>query len=253
MMLFFVLIMRFAFRVDVSSFKNLTAEMLGESQKCTKDQKKAMIFFALWMIVILFSCLQFFGVIYQFCSYLGITGIAMILVVCTMLAKKEDGTALLDFREEAKNISWDALLLTAFVLLMSTYMSLPDAGISAALGKVLQPFTNLSPLVFIILALSFTAIVTNFANNMVIAIIVMPFLYNYAIMVGMDPTGIVVLLFMMAQFTIATPGASALAGICFSNSDVVRSKDMMKYGFLSVILMIIAGLVFGLTLQALIF
>ena len=253
MMLFFVFIMRFVFRVDVSPLKNMTADMLGESQKCTKDQKKAMICFLLWMVVILCSCLKFLGPLYRIFGFFGITGIAMLLVICTMLIKKEDGTPLLDFREAAKHMSWDALLLTSFVLLMSTYMSLPDAGISAALAKALQPFTKFSPMVFVILALSFTAIVTNFANNMVMAIIVMPFLYNYAMMVGMNPTGIIVLLFMMAQFAIATPGASALAGICFSNSDVVRSKDMMKYGFMAVILMIIVGLVCGLTLQALIF
>lgn len=253
MMIVYVLIMRFVFRVDVSPFKNLTADMLGESQKCTKDQKKAMIFFVLWMAVILCSCLTFFGPLYRIFSTFGVTGIAMLLVICVMLVKKDDGTPLLDFREEAKTMSWDSLLLTAFVLLMSTYMSLPETGISAALAKVLQPFTNLSPMIFIILALTFTAIVTNFANNMVMAIIVMPFLYNYAVMIGMDPTGIIVLLFMMAQFAIATPGASALAGICFANQDVVKSKDMMKYGFLTVPILIVFGLMCGLTLQALIF
>lgn len=253
MIIVYVGLMRFVFRVDVSPLKNMTAEMLGESQKCTKDQKKALTFFVAWMAVILFSCLKFFGPVYRFFAMFGIAGIAMLLVVVVMLVKKEDGSPLLDFRAEAQHMSWDALLLTAFVLLMSTYMSLPEAGISAALAKVLQPFTSLPPLLFIVLALTFTAIVTNFANNMVMAIIVMPFLHNYAIMIGMDPTGVIVLLFMMAQFAIATPGASAMAGICFANPDVVKSKDMMKYGLMIVPLLIVFGLICGLTLQAIIF
>lgn len=243
---FYVLLMRFVFKVDVTPFKNMTAEMLGESVKCTKDQKKAITAFCIWILTILCSALSFFGPVYRFLNTFGLVGIGCVLVLILELLKKEDGTPLLSFKDEAKNMSWDALLLTALVLLMSTQMSMPNTGIPTAIAGLLMPFTNMPPLVFIVLALVFAALITNIANNLVIACVVMPFMYNYANMIGMNPEGIVVLLFIMAQFALATPGASALTGICFAQTDFVKSSDMTKYACQMLPFLIIAGLILGL-------
>jgi len=253
MVIAYVLMMRFIFRVDASPFANLTEEMLGESPKCTRDQKIALGFFLAMLVTILVSVLPVFGPIYRFCGMFGLCGIGMVLAAVLQLIKKEDGSQIFDFATGARDMSWDALLLTALVLLMSTCMSLPETGIAAAVASVITPFMSLPPMVFIIVVLAIIAVITNVANNMVCAIIGMPFLYNYALTIGMDPTGVMVLLFMMAQFAIATPGASALAGICFAQTELVKAPDMMKYGVMVVPLLIVIGLTCGLVLNTLIF
>lgn len=242
----YVLFMRFIFKVDVSPFNNMTEDMLGETVKCTKDQKKAIIAFCIWILTILGSSLSFFGPLYKFLNTFGLVGISGMLVLILELIKKEDGTPLLSFKEEARNMSWDALLLTALVLLMSTQMSMPDSGIPMAISGLLMPFTKMPPMVFIVLALIFAALITNVANNLVIACVIMPFMYNYANMIGMNPEGVVVLLFIMSQFALATPGASALTGICFAQTDYVRAADMTKYACKMLPFLIGSGLILGL-------
>lgn len=249
----YVVLMRFVFRVDVSPFKNMTEDMLGERVRCTRDQKKAILVFSIWILTILCSTLSFLGPLYQFLKAFGLVGIGGVMVLALELMKKEDGTPMLSFKEEAKNMSWDALLLTAVVLLMSTQMSMPDTGIPAAISSLLMPFAQMPPMVFIILALVFAALITNVANNLVIACVIMPFMYNYANMIGMNPQGVVVLLFIMSQFALATPGASALTGICFAQTDFVKSADMTKYACLMLPFLIVSGLLFGLVYSSLLY
>ena len=242
----YVLLMRFVFRVDVTPFRMMTEEMLGERARCSSDQKKAITVFGIWILTILCSTLSFFGPLYKFLNAIGLVGIGGMMVLALELLKKEDGTPMMSFKEEAKNMSWDALLLTAVVLLMSTQMSMPDTGIPVTISSLLMPFTQMPPMVFIVLALVFAALITNVANNLVIACVIMPFMYNYANLIGMNPEGVVVLLFIMSQFALATPGASALTGICFAQTDFVKSSDMTKYACLMLPFLIVSGLFLGL-------
>lgn len=51
----YVLLMRFVFRCDLSQLKNMTADMLGTSEKITKDQKMSLLFFLLFVVCMLCS------------------------------------------------------------------------------------------------------------------------------------------------------------------------------------------------------
>lgn len=65
-------------------------------------------------------------------------------------------------------------------MVIAMYMNTPDTGIPAAMAKLLQPFMTLPPMVFIVVALAFAAIITNVANNMIVVVLVMPFMFNFA-------------------------------------------------------------------------
>ena len=60
------------------------------------------------------------------------------------------------------------------------------------------------PLVFVVFVCSFGALLTNFANNMIVTVLVMPFMFNFSQMIGMEPTGMICLLFLLAQFALLT-------------------------------------------------
>lgn len=102
---------------------------------------------------------------------------------------------------------------------------------------------------FIILALVVGALLTNFANNFVIAIIIMPVIYSFSMQTGMAPLGPIMVLFVCTQMAVGTPGASFPVAICYSFSEIVDAPMMMKYAWLSVVIMIIICLAVALPLR----
>ena len=69
-------------------------------------------------------------------------GITACVLCLMMLVKREDGTPLLHFRKAAATIGWDPVLLTAFIMVIGTYMNSPEAGISASLRMLIAPLSG---------------------------------------------------------------------------------------------------------------
>ena len=108
-------------------------------------------------------------------------------------------------------------------------------------------------MVFIVVVLILCVILTNIANNMLTAILCMPFLVNFGSMMGMNPVGMVCMMFILSEFALATPAASPVTGVAFSYTNWVSSGQMTKYGILLSVLLFIAFLIIGWPLQSIIF
>lgn len=250
----YVLLMRFVFKVDVTPFKNLTAEALGETKPCTKEQKKA-LYLLLTMFALMFcSSLKFLGPLYKICAFLGMFGVPIIILMCMMLLKRDDGTPLIHMRNCGGYVSWDMALLTAYILVVSNYMTAPESGIAAALNVLLAPMTQLSPWVFIVGILIFTAVITNVANNLILTIVVMPFVVTFLNAVsGVPSEGIVYLLFFTCALAICTPGGSILSAAAFARSDYIKAPQMLKNASLIFPFLLFFELLFGIPAAILIF
>ena len=111
----------------------------------------------------------------------------VILFIMTLL-KRQDGTPLFDGRKAGGYISWDIILLSAFIMCIGNYLTAPETGVTDTLFMYMAPFTQFSPWVFIILCVAVGAVVTNFANNLVLTIALMPFMITYLAPTGMDMT-----------------------------------------------------------------
>ena len=59
---------------------------------------------------------------------------------------------------------------------------------------------------------------------MIVIILVMPFMFNFAQTIGMAPTGMIAILFITAQLALATPAASPMAAIAMGNEMADASK-----------------------------
>ena len=252
-LVFFVALMRFVFRVDVMPLKEFDPSLVGEHKAITKDQKIAIFFFALYMILIVLSSISALGPIAAFLGKFGMFGtIAMVLCVM-MLLKREDGSPLLDFRRASAKIGWDPVLMVAFIMVISSYMNTAETGISETIMSLLMPFTQMNPLVFIVIALLFGVILTNVATNLIVVVLIMPVLYNFAGMVGMNSTMLILLLFIFSHLAIATPAAAPPTGICMTATDIIKPTDMMKYALICLPLLFIFVLVIGIPYASLIF
>ena len=256
MTIVYTMIMRFVMRVDVTPFKNYDPSMTkvdGKGGKATRDQKLALFFFFLYCLLVLFSSVRQFGILYAVCSKFGMYGLCTATIIIMTLLPKEDGSPLLEFNKLAKHMSWDIVVLTAFIMVLSTLMSSPDAGISATFNMLLQPLTQLSPYVFIVSILAFGCFVTNFANNLVLTILLMPMVVQFSAMVGMQPLGVICLLFFACQMALGTPGGSPVTAIMFAQSEWVKPGAMMKNAFIMLPMLFVAMVALGLGWASILF
>lgn len=245
----YTLVLKFIFRVDVSKLSDFKPDK--EVGPSNRDQKIALGIFLLFIVLLIISSLPL-GAISTFIAKFGMVGITFILLGVLDLLKKEDGSRLIDVEKSLSTVPWGLVLMMAYIMVVATYMNTPDTGIATAMAALLNPFTVLPPLVFIIVALTFAAVMTNFANNMIIIILVMPFMFNFASSIGLAPTGMIVLLFIMAQFALATPAASPVTAVAMGQ-DMADANEMTKAAIKIVPLMFIIGLCLGWPFVSLIF
>ena len=134
--------------------------------------------------------------------------------------------------------------MVGYIMVCSQYMMGADAGISAAMAKLIMPFMALPPIVFLVVALAIGVVLTNVANNMIVCILLMPFLVNFGSMIGMPPTGMVALLFFMSQFAIATPAASPVTAVAMTQ-EMADPGVMTKFALKIIPFLFIFGILIG--------
>ena len=236
------LMMKFVFRVDASPLKNFVTEESGVP-KCTRDQKISLWLFLAFIVLNIIPTLPL-GQVSTFMSGMGIVGITIAIIAIIPFIKAEDGTPLANFEELFHMCNWGQVWMVGFIMVMSTYMS-QDTGITTAMALLFRMFAGLSPWVFIIVAIVVAVILTNVANNMLIGVLVMPFLVNFGAQAGINPTMLVVILFIMVQFAIATPAASPITAIAMTQ-ELVDAKEMTKAALKALPILIVVGLIIGI-------
>ncbi|MBQ5706767.1 MAG: hypothetical protein IIV69_00710 [Peptococcaceae bacterium] len=253
MMATFVCIMRFVLRVDVAPLKNFDPAMFGGTQKASRDMKLAMMFFVIYMVLVVMSSIGALGTVAAFLGKFGMFGIIAMVICVMMLLKKEDGTPYLNFHMSAAKIGWDPVLMVAFIMVISSYMNTAETGISQTLMSLLMPFTTLSPFVFIVVALFFAMVTTNVATNLIIIVMVMPVIYNFAGMVGLNASGLMCLLFIAAHLALATPAAAPPTGIMMTAKEMIKVGDFSKYALISLPILFAVLMLVGIPYSNIIF
>ena len=243
MLVVLLVLLKFVFRVDVSPLSNYKPQGEGVPP-ATKGQKYALILFVVFMlanVVMIFAP----GAIKHFLEQFGIVGIAMLMGAVVPLIKDENGKSLGNLEELLSMANWGQIMMVGYIMVVSTQMMMPTTGISAFMANFIKPFMALPPMVFIVVVMVFCLILTNVANNMLCAILCMPFLVNFGSMMGMNPVGMVCLMFIITEFALATPAASPVTGVAFSYTNWVSSNQMMKYGVLLSVILFVVFLIVG--------
>lgn len=255
MILIYVLTGRFLLRIDVTPIKNMPDDFFGEKAKLTSDQKKALGYLVgMTLMLLSTTILPKTWAITTMLSSITMFGQAAIVILILMLIKKEDGTPFFNYSAcAAKGMSWEGIWMTAFILPIATYMTQGDTGIAAGLRMLLAPLGGLSPVFFLVGFMLFAAIITNFANNITLAVVMLPVGLTFAGQVGLPGLGVACMIFIATQLALFTPGASVPAGMAFSHSDWVKASTMMKIGAVCVVIMTLVFLVVGIPYMNIIF
>ncbi len=252
----YLAVCRYALRINLNALKTIDMNFINpEDLIMTKRQKVVMLFLVVFVaLAMLQSILPQSFILGAILNRLTTTGIVMTMLLI-MLWLKVDDAPLINLPELAKNgIIWDMLFLFIIIFPLSGLMMGDDTGIKAFMVEALQPvFSGVSPLVFTVVALILPAILTNFANNIVVAMIFLQIICTLAEPLGVNMTPMVLVLMVCCNLAFYTPAASAFSAMIFGNTEWIKGKDIYTMGGLLIILLNIVIIAFGLFWGNLIF
>jgi len=252
-MLIFVytLCMRFILKVDVSPLEDVSMDALGGKASFNSDQLKALGITIVTLAALVAQSVVPKGTALQaiLAGKLGIFGIALIALGVLLFMKNSKGEPLFKFTECAgKGMAWEPFYLAAFIVPFATYMTGGTTGIPQTITSLMGPVMGLSPVVFLLALFLVVCIVTNFAQNTVVVIMFLPLFMAYGKATGFAMDGFYILLFMVAQLAISTPGSSTPCGIVYSATDLVDVGMVLKMALKVLPFLFIATMAVGMPL-----
>lgn len=241
----FMLLCKFVFRLDVTDLKNFKPEMFdAKDRELTTERKIALATLAVFILVLLVpSLLPATNPIRVISDTMGLS-IKGALICLVLVFIKVDGKPVFNFEQMViKGVPWNMMMMVIGILAFVGLLGNADAGISAFLAQVCTPmFQGVSPVVFIILVLLITVLLTNFMINMVVAVIMISATLPIAVSMGIDPLQIVYLITLGCTIAFFLPPASSASCIMFANTKWVRAKDVYKYSLPTIIMMAVITL-----------
>ena len=241
----FVLVARFVIRADAKPLKEFCPQCNDE--KITKDQKSALLLFFGFFAICAMTALPL-GIVTVVLNKITVVGLCILGGCVGALMKAEDGSPLCDLEELYHMCNFGQAIMIGYIMGLSTFFNSPDAGIGASLAMLFKMFAGLNPYVFIIVALALAVLLTNFANNVMICIAVMPVLTNYCVTVGMDPNSTILLLMFMTMFAIVTPAASPITAIAMTQ-EMVTPAQFTKVAAIMLPILFLVGIAVGYPLS----
>lgn len=114
----------------------------------------------------------------------------------------------------------------------------------------MNPIINgLSPLLFTLVFVTFCALLTQVAHNLVAAAVMSPIMCQFALALGADPILIAMMMAFVLTVGIATPGGSTPGALAFANRHWISAGQAYGYKFMIFIMNSILTLTVGLCLM----
>lgn len=232
----YILALKFVIRVDVSKFKAIDAEKIARDEAMPPMnivQKLYMFMVPMYLLMLLapsFVPETVPGI--SFLKTMGPVGVTILwIVIFTMV--KIAGKELLDFKEVAyKQFNWGIYFMIAAAVYGANTLSNPATGVPDFLLETLNPILGgRSEMVFVAILFTTALILTNFANNAAMAVILMPVILAFSGQMGINPMPVAMGVCMMVFVAMLTPAASPHAGMMHGRKDIYETIDIMKIGF----------------------
>lgn len=257
-----ILVFKFILRPDMSALKEFDpSKISGVDGKPSKSEK-----FILWVFILVIFLWVFPGAItdiitsgpiYEIFSYIDGFGTALPPIIGTVILciVHIDGEPVMKFSEAmSKGVSWPSLIMCASTLALGNAITNTDIGLTTWLSESLTPvISNMSPIIMVLIFTLWAAIQTNVSSNMVTATLVSATaLAITAGMAGINVAGVIINIGMMAAYAFATPPAMPCVAIAGS-SGWTNTMQMMKYGFLVMVLCVLVATFVGYPLAGIFF
>ena len=232
----YLLFGKFVLKVDVSLLKDFDPDKLNAKEvlNLTIEQKLILILTAFLLIAFIVpSFLPSEWLFTIFFKKLGTTGTIMI-VMCAMIFLQLHGKPLCNFQDVARSgISWDAIMLTATVLPITSALANDEAtGFITFITDLIGPIIEGKPAVLFILLFMIIAVAfTNFCTNAGTASSLSPIALAGAGLVGANPALLIIFVIKCCHMAYFTPAASPATALAIAQREWISQKEMLYYGF----------------------
>ena len=144
-----------------------------------------------------------------------------------------DGKPVLPFQQAASSqFNWGVLFLIISAVYAGNALSQDITGIKPFLVTVLEPVLGgRSEFAFMFIMFAVALVITNFANNAAMAVVLMPVILGFSEKLGLNSEPLMVGVGMLVFVAMLTPAASPHAGMMHGNKDLLAARDIYAYGF----------------------
>lgn len=234
-MALFLITIKFILRVDMSKLKGIDPAVVEKQMPLPKmnfQQKAYLYMIPAYLLMILLP--NFFpdNPVSAGLNFIGPMGITLVWVMVFLIVRW-NGKPLLDFKEVAyRQFNWGIFFMIAAAVFGANSLSDKATGVPDFLIQALTPILGgRSEMVFVAIMFTTALIITNFANNAAMAVILMPVVLNFSDQMGINPMPVATGVILMVFVAMLTPAASPHAGLMHGMKKIYTTKDIMSVGF----------------------
>ncbi|MDR0816041.1 MAG: hypothetical protein LBN28_01370 [Desulfovibrio sp.] len=230
----YTLLIKFVFRPDMSKIQDISIERFNKDPLPPMSFRQKILAVSLvgyLTLVLLPSILPKSLPGIALLAKIGPLG-SVILFVAVLCLFKVEGKPILNFKEIAgKYVIWDVYFLVCAAMAISSAMTTGPTGITEFLANLLAPVLGgYSPYMFAVILAALGMCLTQFANNGVMGVLLMPVVKAFIAQNGGNFEANATLLIFALHIAILTPAASPYAAVIYGNTDWVSKKDVAFYG-----------------------
>ena len=248
-MAIYMIALRYILRVDMSKLKAVdpaTVEKQMPLPKMNLTQKIYLWMIPIYLLMVLVPTFIKGNPVCDFLNTISTMGITLIWIMLFLIIRI-DGKPLLNFKEVAYHqFNWGIFFMIAAAVYGANTLSDEATGIPDFLIQALTPVLGgRSEMVFVAIMFTFALILTNFANNAAMAVILMPVVLNFSNELGINPMPVATGVILMVFVAMLTPAASPHAGLMHGMKSIYNTKDILQIGFPICILSLVAYIFIG--------
>lgn len=251
----YVLLDKFIFRLDVEKLKLVTKDSFDPENLKINNFQKLVIYLLVLLVTLLLlpSMLPKAWAVTKVLRGLGPQGVAF-FILGLLVFLRFNNQPMINIKKSSGFVPWDTIFLTAAMLPFTVALNVEATGINAFLvQKFSMLFNGLSPIMFIILVIGVSLILTQFMNNAVCGGILFPIIYPFSVAMDINPIIVTILMIVCLTRPLLTPAGSPMSALLFGNSEWVTAKDIYKYAVPGGIVIFICACLVGIPIGYLIF
>lgn len=233
-MAIYLAFVKFNKKIDLSKMKSVTPETVEKDMPLPPmnlQQKAFMWMIPVYLLLIIVPQFLKGNPVSDFLNTLSTMGIT-IMITIVFLVIHWQGKPLLDFREVAyKQMNWGIFFMIAAAVYAANTLSADNTGVTAWLVQALNPILGGQPeMIFVAIMFTVALIITNFANNAAMAVVLMPVVITFSNQLGINPIPVAMGVILMVFVAMLTPAASPHAGMMWGRRDIYAPKDILSIG-----------------------
>ena len=249
MIVAYVLFCKYVLRISLSGLEGYVHDR-SNSGSVTRRQKISLIGVLIAMAMLLVP--ESWGIT-PIITGLGLGGLTLLLCAILMMVKVE-GKPLMDLGEIASQYPWNVYFVIVVLLPVADALSSDAVGLKQLLSAGATSLLSGMPGVLVIfLVVLISAVVTNFANNMVVCSVFVTIICFMGDALPFDSAILSCLVILATNLSMFFPAANPMNAIIFSQKDIVTFKAEFSHGLISCIFLCIVISVVGYFYGSIIF